>query len=94
MNSHKNPPSGNENKILTRDSNYGGNVGDDEYSERKNEHKEQSENQIKLFLPEFCIESVGHALLKFFNEWSLSDAEYNNLKIITNVKCQISTETK
>ncbi|CAD1481039.1 unnamed protein product, partial [Heterotrigona itama] len=45
MNSHKNPPSGNENKILTRDSNYGGNVGDDEYSERKNEHKEQSETQ-------------------------------------------------
>lgn len=65
--------------ILTSDRDDGGDVCHDEDQQRENEHEDQAQSRVELFLPCLGVEAVSYALRKFLDERSTRHVKYHQL---------------
>ncbi|KAJ8898337.1 hypothetical protein PR048_003697 [Dryococelus australis] len=73
-----------ESAILTRYGGHGADVRGQKYEQRQQEHGEEAEGGVHVFLPRLRVEAVRHALLEVLVEGALHHAEYQQLKQTTH----------
>ena len=64
---------------LTRDSAEDADVRGDQSHQRDDEHGQQTEYGVELFLPAFCVKFIGDALVERFSERAFHHGEYGQL---------------
>ena len=64
---------------LTRDSAEDADVRGDQSHQRDDEHGQQTEYGVELFLPAFCVKFIGDALVERFSERAFHHGKYGQL---------------